>query len=530
MFRLEFLYLKGHPKLGNLNLNLSELYANEEGEKPYTSVIIGPNGTGKSFILRTLSDIFRQFKAYSNSEKKDFSMPYSIHLRYRINENIFEIVTRRLHLIGKKGPQREYLFFKNRPIDLEFKDKTISELKTGFEITHRELEFPQRLLVNSIIPTDRFEFYKSNQGDFYQYLGARSTNSTSSTKSSVRRTIKHVFNAASESDNFKDSLRKLLNFLEFENSFKVAYKTKINKLFFSKNLTVENFKQYFEFWWDKEFEFTNRKEGNPIWSIPYYNQNFKQNQELTKRLVEFLNEVPNNQNRFKHKNNSTSKILTMDLFDEEIKDQDLEFISHLENLDIINLEGIQVQKMDKSLSINDISSGEYHLLISLISLFANIKYNSLVLIDEPEISLHPTWQMRYVTFLKNVFKNYPNCHFVLTTHSHFLVSDLEGKSSSVIALKRENHTQTLSAKLLHGKDTFGWSAESVLLEIFNVPTTRNFFIADRIGDILELISKKDRDEFLIKMKVGELLNQNVLSLPKNDPLKSIWDKIVIKYG
>jgi ABC-type uncharacterized transport system ATPase subunit len=205
-------------------------------------------------------------------------------------------------------------------------------------------------------------------------------------------------------------------------------------------------------------------------------------------------------------------------------------ISHLESLDIINLEGIRFQKEQVRLSVDGISSGEYHLLISLIGIFANIKENSLVLIDEPEISLHPNWQMRYVSFLKKVFEYFTSCHFILTTHSHFLISDLEGANSCVVALNKNENSKEIYAKLLEGANTFGWSAEQVLLEVFNVTTTRNYFIADRIGEILELISKKERNENLVREKVTSLINKNVFDLSHNDPLKLVWNKIVKKYG
>ena len=61
MFRIEYLKLSGHTQLGNLTLQLSD--SKELGSilKLYTSVIIRPNGTGKSFILRTIADILMIF-------------------------------------------------------------------------------------------------------------------------------------------------------------------------------------------------------------------------------------------------------------------------------------------------------------------------------------------------------------------------------------------------------------------------------------------------------------------------------------
>ena len=520
MFRIELLSLKNHPQLGDIDLNLSEPLEFKKNGQPYTSVIIGANGTGKSFILRTVAEIFRQFKAYSISEKKEFSLPYEIHLRYRFYHNTYEIVTRKLNTFNKGSLRKEYLFFKNRPLEVNLKSDSIFTKSKDFEVLHQELEYPEKLLVNSIIPTDRFVYQNSNPTNFYQYLGARSTSSTTSTKSTVRRTIKHIFNAAIANTEFKENLKELLTFLEFDKSFKVEYKTKINNLFFSKELSKENFKQYFETWWDDKFIFTKRKEENPLWSIPYYNQHFKGNSNLIDEIVGYLNKLPDNKKLFQNKKNSSSKLISINLFDTEILENDLTMISHLENLDIINLEGIRIQKCKSSLSMTDISSGEYHLLNSLIGLFANIEKDSLILIDEPEISLHPNWQMKYITFLKTVFTKFSSCHFIISTHSHFLISDLEGKSSSVTALSRDIETNILSAKLLEA-NTFCWSAEEILYSVFKVRTTRNFYLESELRELLHKIAIKSDD----RIRMNSILeNIKLLTLSEDDPLKLIINK------
>lgn len=517
MFRVEFLNIKSHPQLGTISLNFSD--ENEfKNKKPYSTLIIGPNGTGKSFILRSVADIFRQFKAYTVSDKREFSLPFDIHLRYKINDNTYEIVTKNFEAITKRGIRRNYLFLKNRPLDFKIKEKNVlMENVKEFEISYKELEFPEKLLVNSIIPTDRFTQQNSNRNDFYQYLGARSTSSTSSTKSAIRKTIKHIFSATSSSVYFIENLKELLGFLDFEDNFEVIYKTKINKLFFSETLSKKDFKTYFENWWLEDFEYTKRKRENPLWSIPYYNTHFKNNEELTEMLIEYLNQLPKDKEKFSNKPKSSSKIIKIDLLNPKLTENDLIMLSHLENLDIINLEGISVQKRTKKLNIGEISSGEYHLLISMIAIFANINPNSLILIDEPEISLHPNWQMRYMTFLKNVFQKYSNCHFIITTHSHFLISDLEGDNSAVIVLNR-NDENRLQAELLEGINTFGWASEDVLFRVFGVRSIRNHYFEMAVGDLLDLLASKSKKYSKIRELLGLLKR---VETTENDPLKEL---------
>lgn len=109
----------------------------------------------------------------------------------------------------------------------------------------------------------------------------------------------------------------------------------------------------------------------------------------------------------------------------------------LNALGLINYE-LNVQKQGEVFSLAWAASGEKQLLFTCLNILAHINSQSIVLIDEPEISLHPNWQMGYIQLLKNLFKNY-NCHFILATHSHYLVSDADAHTSSIIRLRREKN-------------------------------------------------------------------------------------------
>lgn len=511
MFRLEYLELFDHPQLGNIKLFLSDNGEVGNVSKPYTSVIIGSNGTGKSIILRTIADILTQFNFYSTSGIRNINLPFHFHLRFQNNKDNFEIVNFYKEL-SNRTTTRIYDFYRNRPF-IEFNDEN-SQINKRHKIELSSIVFPNKLIVSSILQTDRFIFKNSHPNDFYQYLGSRSTSSTSSTKSSSRKTIKFIFNSTINKELFKNNLKELLSFLDFEEILKVNYSTKINKLFFSKELSEKDFKRYYEEWWHEDFVYSKRKQENPLWSVPYYNNNYKNNKTLLSETVNLLNEIA--KNRLIHKPNSSSKIFSIDLFDDSLDTRELEIIKHLEQLDILSLDGIKINKNNSVLSLNDVSSGEFHLIISMIGIFSKIEDNSIVLIDEPEISLHPNWQMQYVTFLKNVFAKYKSCQFVLTTHSHFLVSDLEGNSSSVTALRR-NELNKLESRLIKA-DTFGWSAEDILYNVFNVRSTWNPYLEADLTELLGLISNNSNN----KEKIVAIIDR-IDKLPKreNDPLQEI---------
>ena len=64
----------------------------------------------------------------------------------------------------------------------------------------------------------------------------------------------------------------------------------------------------------------------------------------------------------------------------------------------------------------ELSSGEQHFIVQTITLLIKAKPGSLVLIDEPELSYHPAWQMDYLKNLKRIAE-IGKYQFILATHS-----------------------------------------------------------------------------------------------------------------
>jgi predicted ATP-binding protein involved in virulence len=74
------------------------------------------------------------------------------------------------------------------------------------------------------------------------------------------------------------------------------------------------------------------------------------------------------------------------------------------------------------ISAKDLSSGEQHELVLLYELLFNVKPNSLVLIDEPEISLHVGWQTQFLKDLQDIAK-LANIDILMATHSPDIIQD-----------------------------------------------------------------------------------------------------------
>lgn len=66
------------------------------------------------------------------------------------------------------------------------------------------------------------------------------------------------------------------------------------------------------------------------------------------------------------------------------------------------------------LQLEQLSSGEKQLLLILLKIFLLEKKPSILLMDEPEISLHISWQQKLIQSLRTLN---PHCQIILSTHS-----------------------------------------------------------------------------------------------------------------
>lgn len=76
----------------------------------------------------------------------------------------------------------------------------------------------------------------------------------------------------------------------------------------------------------------------------------------------------------------------------------------------------------KELELSQLSSGEQHEVVLLYELIFNVKPEILVLIDEPEISLHITWQKEFLSDLIKIIK-IQNIQVLIATHSPSIIND-----------------------------------------------------------------------------------------------------------
>lgn len=174
-----------------------------------------------------------------------------------------------------------------------------------------------------------------------------------------------------------------------------------------------------------------------------------------------------------------------------------------------------------------LSSGEFNLLSIVTSVVLSAgTQRLLLLLDEPEISQHPNWQLDMIPNLEKALVDY-GCHFIIATHCHFLVSNLPLKRSNVICITRNEHNIIKAENI--PSETFGWSAEEVLLKAFGVPTDRNRYLAEMVSDFLTRIGQKSIEKEEVDTQIL-FFKETTRHLSSYDPLKKILDTIIKEFA
>jgi len=171
-----------------------------------------------------------------------------------------------------------------------------------------------------------------------------------------------------------------------------------------------------------------------------------------------------------------------------------------------------------SFSALDLSSGEYHFLSTLLGVGFAIRDGSILLVDEPENSLHPQWQVEFMEMLFGICSFMSDGHVLVSTHSPLIVSSAN-MGSTVIDLSRAGDFVPESRIL------FGASADDILLDHFGLSSSRNFSLVERLQKAISLFEAggEKSDEF-ISMKPE--LQRLITTLRSGDPLIEVIEALL----
>ena len=109
-----------------------------------------------------------------------------------------------------------------------------------------------------------------------------------------------------------------------------------------------------------------------------------------------------------------------------------------------NFKSVLFERNNKEISLNNLSSGEKQLIIrgGFFLRFQKSIQNSIILIDEPELSLHPEWQKKILQFYKNLFideNGNQSSQIFVATHSPFIIHNDNRYNDKVIILNKDSN-------------------------------------------------------------------------------------------
>lgn len=115
--------------------------------------------------------------------------------------------------------------------------------------------------------------------------------------------------------------------------------------------------------------------------------------------------------------------------------------SRVENID--GHKAILFEKNGKLIQIDALSSGKKQIVYRGCFLLkdANAMNGAFVFIDEPEISLHPKWQMKVMDYYKGIFTDesgHQTSQIFAVTHSPFIIHNENRRNDKVIVLNRDS--------------------------------------------------------------------------------------------
>jgi predicted ATP-binding protein involved in virulence len=141
--------------------------------------------------------------------------------------------------------------------------------------------------------------------------------------------------------------------------------------------------------------------------------------------------------------------------------------------------------------ITGLSSGEKQLFLRALALKFLEVNNSVILIDEPEISLHPQWQKKIIDVYESIGKNN---QLIIATHSPHIIGDIESKQLRVIKKDKDGIKLVDNNEL---SETYGKNIGDILSTTMRLDSLRNDDITIKLNKVYELLNKNlyDTEEF-----------------------------------
>ena len=153
----------------------------------------------------------------------------------------------------------------------------------------------------------------------------------------------------------------------------------------------------------------------------------------------------------------------------------------------------------KKFGINELSSGEKQLFLRTLAIKMLEPENSIIMIDEPELSLHPKWQQKIVDVYRKIGRNN---QIILATHSPHILGSVE-KENIILLEKNENGIVEVKTGDEFG-NSYGQTTGRILEDIMGLETDRNPSVNNLLNLVKEMVKNDDYENSKFEEKYAKI--------------------------
>lgn len=143
-----------------------------------------------------------------------------------------------------------------------------------------------------------------------------------------------------------------------------------------------------------------------------------------------------------------------------------------------------------------LSSGQSMLMNMIIEIVANIRINSLLLLDEPEIHLHPKGITQIIEIVNYICNQYKSC-CIMATHSSLIIQELLSRNVIIIDTEEDGSPIVRDMRI----ESFGENLTTITEDVFGRNSMTNSYI-QTVKDIVK--NSNDFDDVLQKIQYKDV--------------------------
>lgn len=158
-----------------------------------------------------------------------------------------------------------------------------------------------------------------------------------------------------------------------------------------------------------------------------------------------------------------------------------------------------VNSRNEEFGIEGLSSGEQQILSKVFILFTDGMKGHVILIDEPESSLHPSWQTRILPVLRRCSET-NDCQIIVATQSPQVIASAHKEEIRFFVRDAEAYVRAIVCD----NGPYGWTVEKVLSEIQGVKCLRVPEIENKLIGLKKLIWEDQYETAEFKKELAEM--------------------------